>query len=161
MNWEAIGAIGEIFGAIAVVISLAYLATQIRQSNKMSRSQTSQNMIQLARQEILAIAEPPEIWTAFTKPDLPMEQKIKLHQWLMSSLRQREYEWLTWKAGDIDSSMFEAYAGVIPIILGTERTRRWWMNYGDTFYAPEFVAYVNVVLEDSPLTDFWESLEKW
>ena len=31
-NWEAIGAIGEILGAIAVVATLAYLAVQIRES---------------------------------------------------------------------------------------------------------------------------------
>ena len=32
MNWEAIGAVGEILGAIAVLLSLAYLAVQIRQN---------------------------------------------------------------------------------------------------------------------------------
>jgi hypothetical protein len=32
MNWEAIGAIGEIVGALAVVITLAYLVIQIRQN---------------------------------------------------------------------------------------------------------------------------------
>ena len=31
MNWDAIGAIGEIIGAIAVVSTLFYLAVQIRQ----------------------------------------------------------------------------------------------------------------------------------
>ncbi|PCI77449.1 MAG: hypothetical protein COB20_08040 [SAR86 cluster bacterium] len=36
MNWEAIGAVGEILGAIAVVLSLAYLAIQIRQSNRLA-----------------------------------------------------------------------------------------------------------------------------
>ena len=30
MNWDAIGAVGEIVGASAVVLSLAYLAVQIR-----------------------------------------------------------------------------------------------------------------------------------
>jgi hypothetical protein len=37
MNWNAIGAIGEIVGAIAVVVSLVYLAIQIRGQNKESR----------------------------------------------------------------------------------------------------------------------------
>jgi len=32
MNWEAIGAVGEILGAVAVLITLVYLAIQIRQS---------------------------------------------------------------------------------------------------------------------------------
>lgn len=34
MNWEAIGAIGETLGAIAVVATLGYLAVQIRESRK-------------------------------------------------------------------------------------------------------------------------------
>ena len=33
MNWEAITAIVEIVGAIAIVITLAYLAVQIRQNS--------------------------------------------------------------------------------------------------------------------------------
>lgn len=36
MNWEAIGSVGEIVGSIAVVISLVYLAVQIRHANKQS-----------------------------------------------------------------------------------------------------------------------------
>ena len=32
MNWEAIGAISEMIGALAVVVSLIYLAFQIRQN---------------------------------------------------------------------------------------------------------------------------------
>ena len=39
MNWEAIGAIGEIAGAIAVFASLIYLAKQIRRSDATTRSQ--------------------------------------------------------------------------------------------------------------------------
>jgi hypothetical protein len=33
INWEALGAIGEFIGALGVVISLVYLATQIRTQN--------------------------------------------------------------------------------------------------------------------------------
>ena len=39
MNWDAIGAIGEIIGAIAVVATLAYLAQQIRYSSKIAAAQ--------------------------------------------------------------------------------------------------------------------------
>ena len=38
MSWDAIGAIGEIVGAIAVVLSLGYLAVQIRNQNTESRN---------------------------------------------------------------------------------------------------------------------------
>ena len=34
MNWEALGAVGEIVGALAVVVTLAYLALQVRTARK-------------------------------------------------------------------------------------------------------------------------------
>ena len=37
MNWDAIGAIGEILGAIGVIVTLGYLAVQIRQNTRSSR----------------------------------------------------------------------------------------------------------------------------
>ena len=36
MNWEAIGAVGEILGAAAVVLTLFYLARQLRDQNRAS-----------------------------------------------------------------------------------------------------------------------------
>ena len=38
MNWDAIGAIGEIIGAVAVVISIVYLAAQIRSNTRTMRA---------------------------------------------------------------------------------------------------------------------------
>ena len=37
MNWDAIGAIGEILGAVGVIATLGYLAAQIRASTRQSR----------------------------------------------------------------------------------------------------------------------------
>ena len=34
MNWDALGAIGELVGALAVVLTLGYLATQVRQNTR-------------------------------------------------------------------------------------------------------------------------------
>ena len=39
MNWEAIGAIGELLGAIGVIATLGYLAFQIRQNNTLLAAQ--------------------------------------------------------------------------------------------------------------------------
>ncbi len=38
MNWEAISAIAEIVGSVAIVVTLVYLAVQIRQSTRASQS---------------------------------------------------------------------------------------------------------------------------
>ena len=39
MNWEAIGALGEIIGALAVVATLVYLATQVRYAKQAAADQ--------------------------------------------------------------------------------------------------------------------------
>ena len=45
MNWDALGAIGELVGATAVVLTLGYLAVQIRQSSKSSRQQSYNDLV--------------------------------------------------------------------------------------------------------------------
>jgi hypothetical protein len=45
MNWDAIGAISEMVGAVAVVISLIYLAIQIRSSTEATRTSTYQSVV--------------------------------------------------------------------------------------------------------------------
>lgn len=39
INWEAIAAASEVIGAIAVVVSLVYLATQVTVSNRLARAE--------------------------------------------------------------------------------------------------------------------------
>jgi len=38
MNWDALGAISETIGAIAVIVTLAYLAVQIRQNTRATQT---------------------------------------------------------------------------------------------------------------------------
>ncbi len=42
MNWDAIGAVGEVVGAVGVILTLGYLAVQIRQNTAMMTAQTVQ-----------------------------------------------------------------------------------------------------------------------
>jgi hypothetical protein len=45
MDWTAIGAVGELLGAIAVVISIGYLAVQVRQNTDSVRLRSFQSAI--------------------------------------------------------------------------------------------------------------------
>jgi hypothetical protein len=44
MNWDAIGAIGEILGAVAVFASLTYLAIQIKVTSRQFQAQLEENI---------------------------------------------------------------------------------------------------------------------
>jgi len=50
MNWEAIGAVGEIIGAMAVVLSLIYLAIQVRQNSNMARAESRLRLVDTFRE---------------------------------------------------------------------------------------------------------------
>ena len=44
MNWDAVGALAELLGAVATVAMLAYLAVQIRQASATARAQIRQSI---------------------------------------------------------------------------------------------------------------------
>ena len=65
MSWEALGAIGEIVGAIAVVVTLVYLTTQIRQNTKTVQAasfDSSISSINAIRQSAYENPELMDIW---------------------------------------------------------------------------------------------------
>ena len=67
MNWEAIGAIGEVLGAAGVIFTLVYLAVQIRQNTAMTRMSAMQHIIQGGVDHNRAIADNPELAALLNK----------------------------------------------------------------------------------------------
>ena len=53
MNWEAVAAIAESVGAIFVVITLLYLAVQIRQNTAMNASAIRQSFYDYTTRQML------------------------------------------------------------------------------------------------------------
>ncbi len=62
MNWEAIGAIGELLGAAGVIATLGYLAFQIRQNNRHLAQEAQRARAQSVRETYRSFADNAEIW---------------------------------------------------------------------------------------------------
>ena len=65
MNWDAIGAVGEIIGALAVVITLLFLTIQVRQSTVAVRHATARGVAEDAnawRYKIIESADVSELF---------------------------------------------------------------------------------------------------
>lgn len=94
MNWDAIGAIGEIIGALAVVISLAYLASQIRIQNRESRAASVHQVIEGYRSSIAALHDPEmaDIWISGMEDfdSLAPSQRLRFVIYLTVALRSFE-----------------------------------------------------------------------
>ena len=48
MNWDAVGAVAEAVGGLGVILTLFYLALQIRSSNRVAKAQSRQSMTEFA-----------------------------------------------------------------------------------------------------------------
>ena len=69
MSWDAIGAIGEIIGAGAVVISVIYLSLQVKQNTSAMRSLTHQEHFNAAQDYNTVIASNPDFAKLIVKAD--------------------------------------------------------------------------------------------
>ena len=57
MNWDAIGAIGQVLGSVAVFVTLAYLSIQVRNQRQENRRALSHGRAQAARELLLLRGE--------------------------------------------------------------------------------------------------------
>ena len=162
MNWEAIGAIGEIVGAVAVVATLGYLARQMRQANLHAKSQVRQRMIEQTQDELYVAVNDPSIHELFVRDQtLDPNDQVRLNAYLVSFMRQREWEWFQHVDGVIDKRAHESYYAVIPLLLGTERTRRWWERVGKSGFDKAFVREVDERLESSGYQSYMNDIRTW
>ena len=73
MNWEAVGAVGEILGAAGVIATLGYLALQLRQNTRQTQASVanaSAIALQGIRRSVYKSAEVTGIWlTGMSHPD--------------------------------------------------------------------------------------------
>ncbi len=63
MNWEAIGAVGELLAAVAVLITLFYLARQVTDAKAAMWRQTSQDVNLVFNQIHNEVAASPEAFS--------------------------------------------------------------------------------------------------
>ena len=61
LNWEAIGAGGEIISAVAVVVTLVYLTFQLRQNTRAVEHATHRGVYEDGREWMYRLVENPEV----------------------------------------------------------------------------------------------------
>ena len=153
MDWNAMGAIGEVLGAIAVVGTLGYLAVQTRHSVRATQANTRQSLLETDQQFILHLMRDPTIETLRFKQDLSDEEKAKLYYFFICFVRMRESNWLQFKNGGLDLVTWESYKASITPVMNVPNGRRWWRNYARklSMYDDEFMNEIDDILEHSPV----------
>jgi hypothetical protein len=153
MNWDAIGAVGEVGGAVAVVVTLIYLAGQLRQNTNALRSASYEhwNEISSSWADFFAryAVEISEI-EQLTSMDQLTEPQRKIHGALaLRSLNQAHTSYLQHRAGTLDDDVFEARMRAFQGWLGFHHFNRdAWRTGARVQLTPDFVEFVESRVSD-------------
>ena len=138
MNWEAIGAIGETVGAIAVFATLIYLAMQIRQNTSSVRAaavDAAITHVSNIRQGIFASADVADIYVEGSKDPTALDEKslvryrLLTHNILLSISNIHAQSELT----GLSQSNWESQKPIIKRIVSTSGGTWFWENYRHEF----------------------------
>ena len=172
MNWEAVGAIGSVAAAIAVVATLFYMSQQIRQNSEaINRTNEYARAASLAQNNAMYVqvfsqisndAELAAIYhRALAGEDIDDHQARRfaafvntffavlenLHAQASAELASAE---LTAESPDGVISFSFPYWGRL---LATTQGRKWWRNEAPYLYPPDFVSAVNNVMTANEKSD--------
>jgi hypothetical protein len=144
MTIQEMGALGEMIGGIAVVISLIYVGLQVRQNSNSVRAASQIALRQLGTEITSQLAAPDmaRIYIQGLKDlsPLPAEDRVRFHSLMLSLF------------GVYEAYYFQVYFGIIPQELQPTRNhamalfhlqkpgvRQWWDGGGRDQFSDKFV----------------------
>ena len=148
MNWDAIGAIGEIIGAFAVVVSLVYLALQIRTQNTQAKLTALHEMSREQRvaSEILITGNLSDIFVRANKDydSIAEAESVQLIVFVTGLLRSWEGAFLENRDGSLDTKFWVSLSRDYIQPMGAASFQHIWKLRKQN-YDPNFEKYVDSI----------------
>ncbi len=150
MNWEAIGAIAEILGALAVVGSLLYLAVQIRHGANATQAASRYATAQLTTDILVATTSDAELASILRRgqndPDsLNDDEGFRFDVLLYAIFDQWETMFSQVQRGAMSKEDWAKYDNsIIGGYLAQPGSQRFWQTASD-MYSASFREYVDQV----------------
>jgi hypothetical protein len=162
---QLLGNYGEFIGAIAVVITLVYLAFQVKfgresldANTTALRAQAISEVTRNVHEQMHMLVQGHDMAGAFQR--FASEESLEpLDAFLIDSILTavfvaRQNEFFQWKHGLIDEEVFRSMHHVILTMLGSSNGEHWWQHEGRLLYAPQFVRFVDELRQGRSTEDF-------
>ena len=150
MNWEAIGAVGEIVGAIAVVVTLVYLAAQIRQNSRAMKGASTHGITETIQSELRWSFDYGEVFLKMLNAPASLTEleAFKLGEWLTAAMMARQNEFIQYRQNLVDEDVWTSSRGIIKSIMSMPWCKIWWENFDKVTFVPEFIDLVESILKE-------------
>jgi len=144
MNWEAISAIGDIIGAIGVVISLVYVAMQVNHNTRAMMAQSAREAVAAMRDFNKSMVEDPEISRIFrlgaeNLSDLNEEERGRFGHILFNFFKTAEELHYQYLQGTLDPEIWESWKKIV-VLYGTSPGFNEYWKMRMMFFTPAFRA---------------------
>ena len=147
MNWEAIGAVGEVAGAAGVIITLLYLSVQVRASNLASKVEAKLATSGMYTDFLRTLIESPEINDVFVRGREDMSQLNSEEFYRFSNLGFRAFSYFSagyfqHRMGSLSESDWFEMLAIVRFWLRGGGTQDWWKRLGTHMYGSDFVTFI-------------------
>ncbi len=144
MNWEAIGAVAELLAALGVIVSLFYLAVQIRQSSKVTRLALLESYVTGLRAVFDKILENPDLYRAWrlgstSRDEMSEEDRERFGMILFSIFNQL---YLAYERSKLDPQMAHQYLAWLDSAEYNPAVHEWWSRQR-SYFDPDFAQIVD------------------
>ena len=156
MALEQYAYLTEIFGVIAIVVTLLYLSVQVRHGSLLMRSESRQALVTNDREILLSFLDNFDLFDKMaSQQKLSRADQRRFSVLWIINMRHREHEWFQYKDDILDEATWLSYREIIRITLTSKRHRLWW-NKAKTTFNPDFVEMVDLFIGEIPDSDIWE-----
>ena len=122
MNWDAVGAIGEVLGSLAVIGSIFYLAVQVRHAAGVAAATAQQSAAQMSIDTLLASLDSQILSKASRKAtageELDVEELSNYLRWVWARMRVAENAYYQYRQGLLGSDAWLGHSASIPAHVG-------------------------------------------
>ena len=148
---QLLGNYGEFVGAIAIVVTLFYLASQIRQANRGIRVASYYQTADHITSTMIPIASSPElsrIWNLGMADidQLSQEDRDRFNMFMIVYFHQNEAQFFAEQHGFHDDAIWKAKEYELRTWISRPRVNEFWQEYKLTLSA-DFTSFVDALLE--------------
>src|SRR5436309_14765136 len=131
INWDAISAISQLVGSLAVVLSVLYLAVQVHQSTRVARLATQDAAATALRdvtKPLMENAELERIWRVGLEDlsALSVEERARFFHALYQFLKAFETIHFHYVYGLMDNQLFEGWHGLLRHYIVAPGVAQYW-----------------------------------
>ena len=151
MNWEIASALAEIVGAVAVVLTLAYLAVQIRQNTNAVKAASHHAVTDSFNALNVSVIQDPKVgrlWRLGNEgyANLTEDEQVSFSFMMISYIRIFETLYYQRKIGTMEEQLFLSEERTAQWMLTNLGFREWWAANPISF-SPEFRKYIDTLIE--------------